>query len=255
MIEGRTQETRLGGRGDGLGSHPGTLGAGTAEEAAQLFGSTGFGFDPVAGEFSGRGLGAVVDVVAEPTLLGEALGDAADVRRRDVDDVRVLPGLAQGPVEMLYSSDVGAERLVDGGVEGHRRGVDDDVEGVRQRRQVGEVTLADLDTRRESIPHGGLTGPSDPGAEDRFREQPFEALPARPGAPGTHEGGDGDVRPALEQGLEHRLTEESRHAGQENAAGCHVLPIGSRGNGLGCSFGAGGESDGWCGHPQGHRGV
>ena len=217
----------LRGGGDGLRSHPRALCAGLPEESAQALRGPRFGIDALARELGGRGLGAVVDGVAEPALLGHALRDPADVRGGDVDDVRVLTGVEQRPVEVLDPADVRPERLVDGRVEGHARGgVDDDVDRLRQRRQVGEVTLEDLDSRPHRLGDGIVPDPGAPVGEDGLGQQPLHPVPARLRPAGTDEDGDGVLRSALEESLEDRLTEESGRTGEENAARCHVLPIG-----------------------------
>src|SRR5699024_4341473 len=80
------------------------------------------------------------------------LGDPADVGGGDVDDVRVLPGGEQRLVQVLRAADVGAEGLVDRGVEGDRGGgVDHRVEGLGDLGHVGEVPLEHAHTGIEDL--------------------------------------------------------------------------------------------------------
>ena len=224
----------LGGCGDGLRAHPRTLRPGAAEEGTEVLRGPRFGFDALARELRGSVLGAVVDGVGQPAFERHALRDPADVGGGDVDDVRVLAGLEQHPVEVLDPADVRLERLVDGRIERHARGgVDDGAHGLRQRRQRGEIALEDLDSRPQRLGDGVLTGPGDPGGEHGSGQEPLHPVTSRLRPAGTDENGDGVLRSALEQSLEDRLTEESGRTGEKNAARCHLLPIGSCGNGFG----------------------
>jgi len=122
----------------------------------------------------------------------------------------------------VRAHDVGAERVLDGWVEGDVAGaVHDDVEVRGQVGQVAEVALHHLDQVGERL---HAAGPLGRGGERRLAQQGGDPVTAGLSRLGPHQRHRAHAGQVGEQPLQQGFTDEAGHPGDEDAPAVQLVP-------------------------------